>query len=88
MLQRVRPKPEDYIDLVYDICKKYKTIKTNDTSYEDIVSVGKICLMKGIQEYDPKKGKFGPYINVKIRFGIIDYLRVHLPDRDWETISS
>ena len=71
----MKPKPEDYIDLVYNLCKRYRSIRTIDVEYEDIVAVAKIELMKAIESYEPSRGKFGPYVNVRIRFGISDYLR-------------
>ncbi len=75
MLTWVRPKPEDYIELVYNLCNKYRNIKTIEVEYEDILAVGKLELMKAIESYDPSKGKFGPYVNFRIRIGIADYLR-------------
>ncbi len=67
--------PEQYISLVYKICKKYKNIKTNDTSYDDIVSEAMLAMMRAIDSYDPGKGDQDSYVYFKISFGIKDYLR-------------
>jgi len=81
MLTWVRPKPEDYIELVYNLCNKYRNIKTIEFQHEDILAVGKLELMKAIESYDPSKGKFGPYVKFRIRVGIADYLR---ESKEWD----
>ena len=69
-----RPNPEDYMPMIYKLCNKYKTFN-GVVSYDDIIGIAKLTLMKAIESYDPAKGAFPSYAKMRIRFGIIDELR-------------
>jgi len=75
-----RPNPEDYMPMIYKLCNKYKTFH-GVVSYDDIIGIAKLTLMKAIESYDPTKGDFLYYASMKVRFGIMDELR-RLPEWD------
>jgi RNA polymerase sporulation-specific sigma factor len=50
---------ENNIRFVVHIANKYRDMKIE---WEDLISMGNIGLIKGVDSFDPSKGKFSTYI--------------------------
>lgn len=60
--------------MVHSIIQRHfhSQIKNDPHFYEDLVSEGKLAIVKSIQKHDPKKGKFSTYCYRAIKNELID----------------
>lgn len=68
----------DNIPLVKHIVKRYRNVSETipGTDMEDLISIGTIGLIKGVDTYDPSNGvSFSTYIGVRINNEILLYFR-------------
>ncbi len=65
-----------FIPMVHKIVQKVAIYSRSPLSYEDLVSVGTIGLVKAARDYDPShKAEFKTYAYIRIRGAILDELR-------------
>jgi len=66
---------EQSIPLIRKVAKQTRNIYANHMEFDDVVSIGILCMIECFEQFDIEKGlSFEAYAYTKIRFRIIDEL--------------
>lgn len=69
---------EQSIPLIRKVAKQTRNIYANHMEFDDVVSIGILCMIECFEQFDIEKGlSFEAYAYTKIRFRIIDELGIN-----------